>query len=75
MKMQRMIRYLCLALPLAGSAWGQTALDWRQVVDKFRAANPSLIAGQLTIRESKASEVTAYLRPNPTASLTLDQLQ
>ncbi|MBS1855706.1 MAG: TolC family protein [Acidobacteria bacterium] len=70
-----MIRYFCLGLCLAGGASAQTALTWQQVVEKFRAANPNLMAGQLGIQESKAAEVTAYLRPNPTASVTLDQLQ
>jgi cobalt-zinc-cadmium efflux system outer membrane protein len=45
------------------------------VQDRFRAANPNLRAGQLNIQESKASEITAYLRPNPSVTMTLDQIQ
>ncbi|MGB9454658.1 MAG: TolC family protein [Bryobacteraceae bacterium] len=42
--------------------------------DKFEADNPNLRAGQLNIQESKAQEVTAYLRPNPNLTAGLDQL-
>src|SRR5579864_284505 len=52
----------------------QKALTWQQVRDKFEAANPSLRAGQIGIDESKASETTAYLRPNPNLSLLADQI-
>lgn len=59
---------------VAATAGAQTSLTWPQVRDRFRATNPTLQAGQIGIEESKASEVTAYLRPNPTGSLTLDQI-
>jgi cobalt-zinc-cadmium efflux system outer membrane protein len=73
--MLRIIRYVCVGLSIAGGAAAQTALTWQQVVDKFRADNPNLRAGQLNIQESKAAEITAYLRPNPNAAVSLDQLQ
>jgi cobalt-zinc-cadmium efflux system outer membrane protein len=60
---------------MAGGVAAQTALTWQQVEDKFRAANPNLRAGELNIQESKAAEITAYLRPNPNLTFTLDQLQ
>jgi len=72
--MRCIIRYLCAILCVAGGAAAQTALTWQQVADKFRAANPNLRAGLLNIQESKASEITAYLRPNPSVTITLDQL-
>jgi outer membrane protein, heavy metal efflux system len=53
----------------------QTPLGWPQVRARFEAANPTLRAGQITIDESKAAEITAYLRPNPGFSFSLDQLQ
>src|SRR5580658_10998235 len=53
----------------------QTALSWQQTKDKFAAANPTLKAAQLNIDESRAAEITAYLRPNPDFSLTADGLQ
>ena len=49
-------------------------LTWQEVKDKFAAANPNLKAGQLNIDESKANEITAFLRPNPSLSLTNDQI-
>jgi cobalt-zinc-cadmium efflux system outer membrane protein len=48
-------------------------LTWEQVQQKFEAANPTLRAGQLNIDESKANEITAFLRPNPQLSLSVDQ--
>ncbi len=76
--MRRSMRYLSVGL-LAGAclcpaAFAQTALTWQQVKDKFAANNPNLRAGQLNIQESKAQEVTAYLRPNPSVTAGLDQL-
>jgi cobalt-zinc-cadmium efflux system outer membrane protein len=48
-------------------------LTWQQVQQKFEAANPTLRAGQLNIDESRAQEITAFLRPNPDLTLSLDQ--
>ncbi len=59
---------------LAQSSLAQKALTWREVRDIFEAANPSLRAGQIGIDESRASETTAYLRPNPNLSLLADQI-
>ena len=52
----------------------QTALSWQQVKDKFESANPTLGAARLNIDESRAAEITAYLRPNPNLTVGLDQL-
>jgi cobalt-zinc-cadmium efflux system outer membrane protein len=52
----------------------QTALTWEQIRERFRANNPSLAAAKVAIEEAKAQEITAYLRPNPQATATLDQL-
>ncbi len=49
-------------------------LTWQQVREKFEQNNPTLRAGQLNIDESRAMEITAFLRPNPEFSATLDQL-
>ncbi len=54
---------------------GQTSLTWQQIKQKFEAANPTLKAAQLTIDESRAAEITAYLRPNPDLSLSTDGTQ
>jgi len=53
----------------------QQSLNWQQVRDKFEAANPTLLADKLNIDESRAQEITAFLRPNPTFSLTVDGTQ
>jgi cobalt-zinc-cadmium efflux system outer membrane protein len=53
----------------------QTAFTWTQIMDKFEGANPTLKAAKLNIDESKAAEVTAFLRPNPDFSLTADGFQ
>jgi cobalt-zinc-cadmium efflux system outer membrane protein len=45
------------------------------VRDRFEASNPTLLADKLNIDESKAEEITAFLRPNPTFSLTADGTQ
>ena len=73
--MRCIIRYICVGLFVAGGAAAQTALTWQQVMDRFRAANPNLRAGELNIQESKAAEITAFLRPNPNFTFVLDQLQ
>src|SRR5580704_14683252 len=64
-------------LALALAAWqtcdAQTALTWQQVREKFEVSNPTLKAAEANIAESKANEVTAYLRPNPDVSGALYQ--
>ena len=65
---------LYLVSLLATQSAAQTPLTWSEVSAKFRATNPTLQAGQIGIDESKASEITAFLRPNPELSLTLDQI-
>lgn len=51
------------------------ALTWEQVRSRFESSNPALLADQLTIEESKAQEITAYLRPNPNFDFTVDGTQ
>jgi cobalt-zinc-cadmium efflux system outer membrane protein len=60
---------------LAASAFAQKALTWQEVRDKFEKANPTLLAGQVGVEEFKASEITAYLRPNPNLTLSADGTQ
>ena len=58
----------------SSSAFAQTALTWAEIRDRFQATNPTLQAGRIGIDESRAAEITAYLRPNPQWSITLDQI-
>jgi outer membrane protein, heavy metal efflux system len=53
----------------------QQALTWDQVKARFEAANPALKADALGVDETRAQEVTAYLRPNPTFNLSADGTQ
>jgi cobalt-zinc-cadmium efflux system outer membrane protein len=69
--MKNLIALLASALTLAA----QTPLNWQQIKDRFEAANPTLKAARLNIDESRAAEITAYLRPNPDFTLTADGLQ
>ncbi len=58
----------------ASDGQAQQVFTWQQIKDKFEAANPTLQAGRIGIDESKASEITAYLRPNPNLTGSLDQI-
>jgi outer membrane protein, heavy metal efflux system len=53
--------------------FAQQALTWRDIQNKFRVSNATLLAGQVTIDESRADELTANLRPNPNLNLGWDQ--
>jgi outer membrane protein, heavy metal efflux system len=66
---------ILLTTGLAGTALCQQVLTWLQVRDKFESANPTLLADKLNIDESRAQEITAYLRPNPNFTLLTDGTQ
>lgn len=72
--LRRLFFVLLAAAVLSTGVFAQQALTWRQVQDRFAVANPSLLAGEVGIEESRAQEITAYLRPNPTLGLIADQL-
>jgi outer membrane protein, heavy metal efflux system len=65
---------LLLLLCSSGLAQGPQPWTWEKVVQRFEASNPNLLAGKLNIDESKANEITAYLRPNPGLTLAGDQI-
>ena len=77
--MQQIIRCVCLAALLAAGfasgAKAQKALTWDEVRARFEANNPTLLADKVSIDESKAQQITAYLRPNPQLSLAADGTQ
>jgi cobalt-zinc-cadmium efflux system outer membrane protein len=64
---------LWLFAVVAGAS-AQQPLTWNQVRQRFEQNNPTLLAGKLNIDESKAQEITAYLRPNPNLTLLSDQI-
>ena len=67
--MRREFRFLLLAGLLASNLSAQRAFTWQELRDRLAATNPTLQAGQINIDESRAAEITAYLRPNPDFSL------
>jgi outer membrane protein, heavy metal efflux system len=77
-KIQRyFLFFLLLALGATGDSSGQQPAQswtWETVKDRFEQNNPTLLADQLNVDESKAQEITAYLRPNPTLNLLSDQI-
>ena len=74
---QRLWRYsvLFLLLGCGLKAGAQQALTWEQVRARFEQSNPTLLADKLSVDESKAQEITAYLRPNPDLTLLADGTQ
>jgi cobalt-zinc-cadmium efflux system outer membrane protein len=64
---------------IISQGWAQaprpTSWTWDQVRQRFEQNNPTLLAGALNVDESKAQEITAYLRPNPQFTLTADGTQ
>jgi cobalt-zinc-cadmium efflux system outer membrane protein len=50
-------------------------LTWEQVKAKFEAVNPALRADADNVDEMRAEEITAFLRPNPQFTLSVDGTQ
>jgi cobalt-zinc-cadmium efflux system outer membrane protein len=77
--MQALMKTTCfallLAVGLAESCFAQKALTWQEVRNKFEAVNPTLGAGEIGVNESRAQEITAFLRPNPNFTLSTDGTQ
>jgi len=74
-RLGRLIPFACwIVVSVTSNLAAQNALTWKQVKDRFESANPTLRAGILSIDESRAEEITAFLRPNPDFTVTGDQL-
>jgi cobalt-zinc-cadmium efflux system outer membrane protein len=75
--MHRLVPHFGVGLLFAGcltqQALAQKTFTWEQLRDQFEATNPTLRAGEINIAESRAQETTAYLRPNPDFTSTVDQ--
>jgi cobalt-zinc-cadmium efflux system outer membrane protein len=65
----------CLLVTAALRASAQQALTWEDVRQRFDQNNPTLQADKLSVDESKAQEITAYLRPNPGFTFSADGTQ
>ena len=66
---------MLLVLLRPGAEAQNKALTWEQVRERFETSNPTLLAGRLNVDESKAQEITAFLRPNPTFTVSADGTQ
>src|ERR1700736_4775671 len=76
--MQTLRWFCCTLFLLTGAsvvAQTPTPLTWEQLRHRFEQNNPTLLAGKLNIDESKAQEITAYLRPTPLFTLSADGTQ
>ena len=77
--MRGFFKRLCLVIllltGLTRTAFCQQVFTWEEVRSKFEAANPTLKAAQASVDESRTSEITAYLRPNPNLTLATDGTQ
>ena len=58
---------------MASGALAQKTLTWGEAKRELQTANPALRAGQIGIQESRADEITAFLRPNPDLTVSGDQ--
>lgn len=59
---------------MACGAFGQKPLTWEEAKQAFLSNNPALRAAKIGIEESRAEEITAFLRPNPDLTISVDQL-
>jgi outer membrane protein, heavy metal efflux system len=76
--MRHLVRRLWIGLLFTSCvtevALAQKTMTWQEVRDEFERSNPTLRAAQIGIDESRAEEVTAFLRPNPDLTLDIDQI-
>ena len=70
---QKRAGWLLLMATLGAPAFAQP-FTWEQIRDRFQTNNPTLRAAAIGIDESRAQEITAYLRPNPDLTAGVDQI-
>lgn len=64
----------CFSQAIFGQPAAQKTLTWQQAKVEFEKSNPTLQAARIGIDESRDEEITAYLRPNPDFTVSLDQI-
>jgi outer membrane protein, heavy metal efflux system len=69
-----MRRAILIAGLLATQMLAQNTFTWQHIKDRFDATNPTLLAGRIGIDEAKTQEITAFLRPNPDMTTSIDQI-
>jgi len=76
--MLRLIRRLSIGFVVAAclseAMFAQKTITWQQARAEFEKSNPTLLAARIGIDESRDQEVTAFLRPNPDLTVSLDQI-
>ncbi len=75
MSRRRAVWVLLLPLSLCLRVQAQESWTWEKVRARFEQSNPSLLADQLNIDEARAQEITAFLRPNPSLTVSADGTQ
>jgi cobalt-zinc-cadmium efflux system outer membrane protein len=65
---------LFLLMGVSARAQTRAPLTWAEVRQRFEQQNPTLLAGRMNVEESKAQEITAHLRPNPSLAILADQI-
>jgi outer membrane protein, heavy metal efflux system len=60
---------------LSSMASAQQAMTWEEVRQRFLRNNPTLQSDKLSVDESRAQEITAFLRPNPNLGFLVDGTQ
>jgi cobalt-zinc-cadmium efflux system outer membrane protein len=77
--LMRTTRFVLMACLVQGflmqRGFAQASYSWQQLKEKFEKTNPTLRAAALNVNESRAAEITAYLRPNPDLTLLADGTQ
>src|SRR6476659_6735135 len=64
---------IAIAASMASSLLAQKTLTWEKARRELDASNPTLRASQIEVQEARADEITAYLRPNPDLTVSVDQ--
>lgn len=72
--LQRLTIASAIACCLATGGLAQKTLTWENAKRELQITNPNLRAGQIGVQESRAEEVTAFLRPNPDLTVSVDQI-
>ena len=59
---------------ITSTGLAQKTLTWEDAKRELRLTNPNLRAGEIGVQESRAEEITAFLRPNPDLTVFVDQI-
>jgi cobalt-zinc-cadmium efflux system outer membrane protein len=70
---QRLAAGTCMAVWMSTGVLAQKTLTWDAAKRQLEASNPSLRAARIGILEFRADEITAFLRPNPDLTVSVEQ--